>query len=311
MAARVWLGAGLAALLLAGCASPPTRDVGSSFCAARMERRAFPLSPPNPDQARAVAALGFTTEAAEIAEVIGALDAVEALIAAERRPPVGVNFLMARQAVTDRVLLATLDVNASLAAIDCEGERGDALRAQLQRREDRRARNLGLASILVGATTAAVSGGIALAGAGTADAIVGIVGGTAEASIGGALLYGSASGRLRTRANLIGEVWRSPDQSALFPPTVWRYLTRRDAPGAPSIAEEIVAGWREAGLVRDDDMLFEGEGVFTIADLERRDAMLDLLEARIALMSRDLRVLLEEVVARMPPAPRNRSPRLR
>ena len=34
--------------------------------------------------------------------------------------------------------------------------------------------------------------------------------------------------------------------------------------------------------------------------------MLDLLEARIALMSRDLRILLEEVVARMPPTTRVR-----
>ncbi|WP_165585612.1 hypothetical protein [Roseococcus sp. SYP-B2431] len=285
--------------------------MASSFCAARVERRASPLPPPDPDRARVVATLGFSSEAVEIAEVIGALDAMEALVAAEGRPAVGVNFLLARQAVTDRVLLATLDVNASLAAIDCEGERGDSLRGQLQRVESRRARNLGLASILLGATTAALTGGLGLAGANSADDIVGIIGGAAEASLGGALLYNSTSGRLRTRNNLLGEIWRSPEQSTLFPPTVWRYLTRREAPDAPSIAEEIAAGWREAGLASDGDALFEAEGEFTVGDLERRDAMLDLLEARIALMSRDLRILLEEVVVRTPAAVRDQPRRVR
>lgn len=297
--------AALAALFLAGCAATPTRDVGTSFCAARVERRAVPLPPSNPARAEALVAQGVSREAAQMAEVIGAVEGLEALFVAERGRALDVRYLMARQAVADRVLLAMLDVNATLAAIDCEGERGDSLRGQLQRIEARRARNLGLASILLGATTAALSGGLGLAGVGSAGDIVGIVGGTAEASIGGALLYGSASGPLRTRRNLLGEIQRHPEQSALFPPTVWRYLTRREA-GSPSIAEEITASWRSAGLLREDDPLLAPEGVFTVEDLERRDAMLDLLEARIALMSRDLRVLLEEMIERRAPPHRGR-----
>nr|WP_314074984.1 hypothetical protein [uncultured Roseococcus sp.] len=300
-AARAWIAAGFAAVLLAGCAAAPTRDIGTSFCAARVERRAAPLPPLNPALTQSIVTQGLSRDAAQMAEVIGALDGLQGLLAAERRRSVDVQFLLARQAVTDRVLLATLDVNASLAAIDCEGERGDSLRGQLQRIEARRARNLGLASILLGATTAALSGGLGLAGIDRAGDIVGIIGGTAEATIGGALLYGSASGRLRTRSNLLGEILQHPEESRLFPPTVWRYLTRREEPGARSIAEEIVANWQSAGLLRENDPLMDPEGEFTVSDLERRDGMLDLLEARIALMSRDLRVLLEEVMERMPP----------
>lgn len=304
MVARVCVAAGLA-LLVAGCAGTRPRDIGNSFCAARVERPAQPVAPTVPGQIEAVMAQGLTEDAAEIAEVIGALEPLAALMEAERRAD-GIQFLLARQAVTDRILLATLDVNASLAAIDCEGERGDSLRGQLQRIEARRARNLGLASILLGATTAALTGGLGLAGANSADDIVGIIGGAAEASIGGALLYGSTSGRLRTRSNPLGEIWRRPEQSRLFPPTVWRYLTRRDGPDARSIVDEILHEWREAGLFNEDDPLFAAEGEFSTNDLERRDAMLDLLEARIALMSRDLRVLLEQVVARPPPDLRRR-----
>lgn len=203
-------------------------------------------------------------------------------------------------------MLAILDVNATLGAIDCEGERGDQLRGQLQRREARRARNMGLAGILVGAATAAISGGLSLWGATNSGDIAGIVGGSLGAAIGGTLLYDPASGTLRSRTNLLAEIYRPPEHSALFPPTVWRYLTHRDTPGARNIVEEVMAEWRSAGLVDADDgedELFAEVGSFSVNDLERRDAMLDLLEARVALMSRDLRALLEEVVARPLPDP--------
>jgi hypothetical protein len=205
------------------------------------------------------------------------------------------------------MLLALLDVQATLATIDCEGERADQLRGQLQRNEARRARNLGLAGILIGAGTAAVTGGLSLAGSAAAGDTAGIIGGSTEAAVASMLLFGGGTGMLRTRANLLAEIHRQPAQSSLFPPTVWRYLTRRDAPGEPSIAEEIVAEWRAAGLLDaegDDDPLFRPEARLSVDDLERRDAMLDLTEARIALMSRDLRQLLEEVTGR--PIPRYR-----
>lgn len=295
------------ALLLSGCGLGERRvtDVGDNFCASRIQASVVHLPAPAPGEAERLLAGGFSADAVETAEAIGVLGRMRALIETERRPGNGVPVILARQAVTDRVLLALLDVQATLATIDCEGERADQLRGQLQRNEARRARNLGLAGILIGASTAALTGGLSLAGAQAAGDTVGIIGGASEAGVASMLLFGGGNGLLRTRANLLAEIYRQPAQSTLFPPTVWRYLTRRDAPGAANIAEEIVAEWRAAGLLEEaDDPLFRPEARLGIDELERRDAMLDLTEARIALMSRDLRQLLEEVTSR--PIPRYR-----
>ncbi len=304
-----------AALLLActlpllGCGLGERRivDVGDGFCATGLRQARPSLPPPAPGEVERLLAGGFSADAIEAAEAIGVMGRMQALIETERRPGNGVPLILARQAVTDRVLLALLDVQATLALLDCEGERADQLRGQLQRNEARRARNLGLAGILIGASTAALTGGLSLAGSTAAGDTVGIIGGSAEAAVASTLLFGSTSGVLRTRSNLLAEIHRQPAESNLFPATVWRYLTRRDAPDSPNIAEEIVAEWRAAGLLEvaaEDDPLFRGEARLGIDDLERRDAMLDLTEARIALMSRDLRLLLEEVTSR--PIPRYR-----
>lgn len=295
------------ALLLSGCGLGERRvtDIGDNFCASRLRASTLHLPAPAPGEPERLLAGGFSADAIETAEAIGVLDRMQTLIETERRPGNGVPVILARQAVTDRVLLALLDVQATLATIDCEGERADQLRGQLQRNEARRARNLGLAGILIGASTAAFTGGLSLAGSTAAGDTMGIIGGATEAGVASMLLFGSGNGLLRTRANLLAEIYRQPAQSTLFPPTVWRYLTRRDAPRAANIAEEIVAEWRAAGLLEAaDDPLFHPEARLGIDELERRDAMLDLTEARIALMSRDLRQLLEEVTSR--PIPRYR-----
>jgi hypothetical protein len=136
-----------------------------------------------------------------------------------------------------------------------------------------------------------------------------MTGGLAEASVATALLFGSASGRLRSERNLLRDIWERPARSDLFPGPVWRYLTRRPEgeAGRPSIAEGVIAAWRAAELLGEPGsgterariaLLFGPGGVYTVEELEARDAMLDLLEAQIALMSGDLRLLLQELLAR-------------
>ena len=254
-------------------------------------------------------ARGFSQDAIDIAEIIGALPLLEQLLTAEMEATRGhalaaeLRLLRLRLAISNRIQLAMLDVSSTLAVIDCEGERGDALRVRLEAAEDRRARQLGLVSILVGATTAALTGGLSLGGASAGGDIAGIVGGTAEASVATALLFGETSGTLRTERNLLREVWERPPRSELFPNTVWRYLTRRplDAPNRASPAETVAAEWRTGDRFgssgsqserRRIALLFGPGGTYTVQELEMRDAMLDLLEASIALMSEELRILV-------------------
>jgi hypothetical protein len=320
--------AALALALLGGCSSlsgPRREDVARSgfdrVCApvTRTRHATGTETTPPPEVLQLASdrlvARGFSRDAVDIAEVIGALPLLERLLAAEaaaaRIPSPGaeLRLLHLRLAISDRIQLAMLDVSSTLAVIDCEGERGDALRVRLQAAEDRRARRLGLASILVGATTAVLSGGLSLGGASAGGDIAGIVGGTTEASVATALLFGETSGTLRTERNLLREIWERPPRSELLPRTVWRYLTRRplDAPDRSTPAETVAAEWRAGerfgppGSQAEREriaLLFGSGGVYTVQELEMRDAMLDLLEASIALMSEELRILVIELAER-------------
>lgn len=294
--------------LLAGCAGGAPRDdaeIADNFCATRIERSVLPVPQPTPGQASRLMAAGISAESVDTAEAIGALDVLDSLIASERRPDDALRVVLARQMVTQRVLLGLLDVQTSLATLDCEEERGDRLRGQLQRVEDRRTRNINLVSLLLGATTAVATGGLSLAGSSNAGDIVGILGGTAGAGTSALLLFPSSSGTLRSGTNILDEIRRQPERSQQFPPSVWRYLTQRDALGMPNVADEIMEEWRRTGLLTEGDpaseAVFAFEARLGVGDVERRDAMLHLLQARVTLMTRDLRLLLEEVVARPVP----------
>lgn len=298
---------------LAGCAAGgdrlgPPRPGGDRLCTPRAA--ALPPSEPAaspPETLARLAALGFSANAIQAAEVIGAAGPLRQL--AEAGPAAAPTVrLRARQLVTDRILLAMLDVSSSLAALDCEGERGDQLRMRLEGRETRRAQRLGLASILAGAATAAATGGLAIAGATSAGNIAGILGGSGEASLAALLLFGESQGELRTPRNPLRDIALREPASGVFPPTVWRYLTRPRVGMAeqPSIAEIVVAEWHAAELLPPpgtseaaarEALLFGAGGTYTVEALEARDAMLDLVEASVALMHRDLRELLEELLA--------------
>jgi len=93
----------------------------------------------------------------------------------------------------------------------------------------------------------------------------------------------------------------------IFPPGVWCYLTRRAAPGAANIFDELATDWRASQLLgaEPDDpaltQLISPDGACDAYDLARREVIIDQLDARVALMQRGRRAFLEDVVAR--PAP--------
>lgn len=294
---------------LAGCASPPQPVVGDSLCALRNQPRSSwrELPPSDPARIEALVARGVDSDTATMADTIGALDAFETLIEAEQRRDGAVAFLLSRQRLTETVLLATLDVQATLASIDCEGERADQLLSHINRIQARRDRNLSMMAVAFGGVAAVASGGLSLAGLGRAADIVSIVGGAAEAGAAGSLLFGSPTGRLQLRQNIIEELVRQPERGLVFPPRVWRYLTRRPAPGAPNAIDELMADWRANELLgqeADDPsltLMIAADGVYDADALAQREVIVDQLDARVALMQRDLRAFLEAVVAR--PAP--------
>lgn len=324
----------VAAAVLGGCATPPgaaderdERDEGGTAgrvvraCARPPVRGAAAVSgAPWPADAAVEPVEGYSPEAAEIAGVIGALGplrrfaVLEAVLDAQTHGPEAalaeLRLVSLRLHITDTVLRSMLDVSSVLAEIACENERGDQLRDHLQKVEERRTRRLGLGSIAIGALTAIVSGGLSLANPDAAGGnVAAIVGGTLEASLGATVMYGNASGEFGTERNLLREVWEGPERSALFPSSVWRFLSRpvSDGEGGTTLREVLVAQWRAGerlGPANSPDerrriaLLFGAGGTYTIDDLNAREALFDLLEASVASMHQDLQRLLDELVER-------------
>lgn len=265
----------------------------------------------SPTEAAAVAGLRFSPKSIRTAEAIGALPELarlHELAGAGDDERILLHRLAARQKVLERISLASLEVSAVLAELDCEGERTDQLRDRLQHREDSRLRRLALGGIVVGAVTALAGGALSLAGHGRAADIAQILGGGAESGIGLSTLSEPAPASLAHPRNPLAAVWSGDISGGALPPSVWNHLGQPvgDVPDGPTHRQVLVLQWRSAGLLdasgadgatRRLALLTGQGGDYTLADLHLRDAMLDLLEARVALFHQDLAALLREVLA--------------
>jgi hypothetical protein len=113
-----------------------------------------------------------------------------------------------------------------------------------------------------------------------------------------------ATGELRLRQNILEELWRAPERSTHFGMRVWRYLNTRNNPGDQTPREMIIASWRADGLIPDQDATSEPPAIIlehaamSTDDLEKLQLLIEPLQARIGLMSRDLGRLLEEFLER-------------
>lgn len=257
---------------------------------------------------------GFSPRALEVADTIGALSLVTELPslgreAARDNKDAAQRFIHVRQLLSDRILLALLDVKSVAAEADCEEERADQLADRLQEMRERRTRHLTIFALIGSGVGGVISGGLALAGQGTAAAVAGITAGTTEFSFGSMALLDDIQHDFQHERNLLSEVWERPTEPALIPPSVWRFLNRplRDDPARRSLRETLIARWRQDGRLgevgseieqRRVALFFGKGGAYEIEDLRARAAMLDLLEADINLMSHDLDRLLQEVLAR-------------
>jgi hypothetical protein len=320
----------LAALLLSGCASIPTADLDASaapgarqvYCARFTNDPGKPMRQPEValDPAPgAIERLPYSPRSIETARIIGVLPALVALEAAAAAVPAEdisgtdaavrqrVSELGLRQRILSHISLASLEVSSVLAELDCEGERNDQLRDRLQRNADDRLRGLARASILVGAITAISGGVLSIVSQGNAAGVAAILGGTVETGIGLAALDGAHSAQLYHPRNLLGEVWdgRTSGRS-LFPSSVWQYLNAPSTrAGNVTNRELLIEQWLSPERLgepgspeaeRRAALLFGAGGVYSIEDLRARDAMLDMLEARVALFNQNIADLLRDVI---------------
>lgn len=318
----------LAMLVVAiGCATESRRP-DALLQSGAIERRCGPSSSAQPRTVQAVSlkqpyvagdvgatellTQRFSPQVLETAQEIGAKDLLVQLAALEdeeKRNVEGADIrrLRVQQQLTNRILLAFLDVARTGAEADCEEERADQLADRLQEARDKRIRHRTLIAIVGDAMIGIVSGGLSLALEATASAATAILGGTVATGFGLAAFFDDTHYEFRHLRNILKEVWEGPEEPALIPKSVWRHLNRPllDDPDRQSLRETLIARWRRDGRFGEVGshteerriLLFFGEGgSYEIEDLRARAAMLDLLEADVNLMSQDLEQLIQEVL---------------
>ncbi|WP_447979423.1 hypothetical protein [Candidatus Nitrospira bockiana] len=313
----------LSCLLAVGCADLPRLSGPPS---SRFDRRCIPhstelravslseLSGPSTRREAPPIEQAPTTlspRSMEIAEIIDALPLISYIATRQGTPGTlegEVALLKAKQQLLGRILLANLEVSSTAAEAGCEQERADWIADRLEEAQASRVKYHTLAGVIFGGLANILAGGLALAAGETAAGeIASIVGGAFGTLFGASALFQETEQAFRHPRNLLREIWEGPNDTKIFPRSVWRYLNRtRTGPGTgQTLRQEIIARWQDerrlgpAGSdlqARRAALLFGDGGIYEIQDFRARAAMLETLQASINLMHEDLEQLIREVL---------------
>jgi len=215
--------------------------------------------------------------------------------------------LWLHQRITERVMAASLQVDATIAQIDNEIARANEVRGFLADNRDRRVTRANLLSVIIGGGLGATSSGLQLSSTLTKPAAaVGIGAGTASAGLALAGIHAQKGGTevFDFGSNMLAEFFDRPMLAdSHYPATVWTFLNAvppEQADGATR-REQLVQTWVRLKRIdsleskeKIDHLSSEpSEGLrLTIDDYEDRAAMLEDVRARVSFLKRDLGALL-------------------
>jgi hypothetical protein len=220
--------------------------------------------------------------------------------------------LWLHQRITEQVMAASLQVDATLAQIDNEIARANEVRGYLADRRDRAVSRANLLSVLIGGTVGATSSGLQLSSNLTKPAAgVGIGAGTLSAGLALAGIYKEKgkSSEFDFESNMLAEFFDRPTlPNSRYPSTIWSFLNQTSPTGPAGLTREqqLLQTWVQ---VKRIDSLSSAEKIdrltsqpsenlkLTIDDFEDRGAMLQDVRARISYLKRDLGTLLVSLPA--------------
>lgn len=243
------------------------------------------------------------------AELIGVSSEVRQLqkLATRSVPVDRWQILWLHQRISEQVMAASLQVDATIAQIDNEIARSNEVRGFLADRRDRAVSRANLFSIIVGGALGATSSGLQLSSNLTKPAAgVGIGAGTFSAglALAGIRAETGKSGRFDFPSNMLAEFFDRPTlPNSQYPATVWTFLSEAIPTGPAGLTrkEELLQTWVQ---VKRIDSLSSTEKIdhltsqpseslkLSIDDFEDRGAMLQDVRARISYLKRDLGALL-------------------
>jgi hypothetical protein len=217
------------------------------------------------------------------------------------------HILWLHQHISERVMAASLQVDATLAQIDNEIARANEVRGYLADRRDRSVSRANLLSVLVGGAVGATSSGLQLSSNLTKPAAgVGIGAGTLSAGLALAGIHEQKgkSSPFDFDSNMLAEFFDRPTlPNSQYPGTIWIFLNEIGPSGPAGLTrkEQLLQTWVQ---VKRIDSLSSTDKIdrltsqpsdnlhLTIDDFEDRGAMLQDVRARISYLKRDLGALL-------------------
>ena len=220
--------------------------------------------------------------------------------------------LWLHQHISEQVIAASLQVDATIAQIDNEIARANELRGYLADRRDRAVSRANLLSVIIGGAVGATSSGLQLSSNLTKPAAaVGIGAGASSAGLALAGIHAQTgkSSQFDFPSNMLAEFFDRPTlPNSQYPATVWIFLTEASPNGPANLSrkQDLIQTWIQ---VKRIDSLASTEKIdrvtsepsellkLSIDDLEDRAAMLQDVRARISYLKRDLGAFL----ASLPP----------
>jgi len=212
------------------------------------------------------------------------------------------HWLELKQFVADRVDLASLEISATAAELDCEEERADQLKELLREKVGNAERKITVAAIITGAATGLLVGVMNLSKSNeNLSEEIAIAGGVIEATLGILSLKIDRNIQFEHPRNHLRDIWYGADSTANFPPLIWYYLDLPFNENSPSLRESLKAQWLSLDQLSLKDsstyeLYFGKGGKYTADALDDRSSMLDQLEALISLMKKDLQLIMKELI---------------
>lgn len=208
--------------------------------------------------------------------------------------------LIAKQKISDQLMIANSGLNAMAAESDCNGERIQQLSNYIGDINNKNIRKLTVGSIILGAAIAVSS---SLINNNNANKAINIGGGAAGAALG--LLTLNPKGRkiqMDIQRNLLRNVWNNDNSDQAFPPDVWNILNEKSFSnsGNKSMRETLKDRWILYAFDGQPDaetlkLFFGNGGTFRADDLQTMSNMYNELQASIRSVQQNMQSLMLKI----------------
>jgi hypothetical protein len=199
--------------------------------------------------------------------------------------------------IQQRISRFRTELDGLSAEIDCQGERADQLANYLGKLDEKRSKNLTIASVIVGSVTTVVT---VILTNDEAQNIAGISGGLLSAGLSAMTINPKGKRMLFIHdRNLLHDIWYPQDKSLVYPGSVWYILSHKGFSNTEgsTLIESIKGRWKtfEIDDKNDINILFNKGGSYTAELLHKRAGMLNQLQSTVRAINQDLDTFMDRL----------------